>query len=278
MIRTLITLFRLKLSLLNGIAAVAGCLLFPAASRALPAFTAITAFTGVFLLAAGSSAFNQVIERNLDSRMMRTRLRPLPTGAMSITAALFLAGSAVVSGLLVLVSAGDGKPGICGAIAVVWYLGVYTPLKRYSSLTLLIGGLCGAFPPLIGWSLAGGHPGDFRIVILAGLLFLWQVPHFWLFQRRHAEDYRRVGIPLFCVGGKLYGYNLFFWLWLGALSVGALLLPLFGLIGRPGAFWYMLFPVPLVFLSAFRSGRHLFSYINCFPLLVTLLLMIQKRC
>jgi protoheme IX farnesyltransferase len=274
MICSIAPLFRLKLSLLNGIAAVAGYLLFPARFEISPA---LSAFIGVFLLAAGSSAANQVMECDLDARMLRTRLRPLPRRKMSILAASASAGCAVAAGLLVLVTAGGWKAALFGGCAVAWYLGVYTPLKRLTSLSLLVGGLCGAFPPLIGWSLAGGNSGDFRIVMLTGLLFLWQVPHFWLFQRRHGEDYRRAGIPLFSTSGSLCGFNAFFWLWLGALSVAALLLPVFGIIERPGAFWYLLFPLPLLFLATFRSGQLLFPYINCFPLLVTMVLMLQKQ-
>lgn len=274
MIRAIAILFRLKLSLLNGIAAVAGYLLFPSPFEIIPAFST---FIGVFLLASGSSAANQVMEQDLDGLMLRTRLRPLPRREMSVAAAGGCAACAIAAGLLVLVTAGGWKTALFGGCAVAWYLGVYTPLKRHSSLALLVGGVCGAFPPLIGWSLAGGNPGDFRIVMLTGLLFLWQVPHFWLFQRRHGEDYRLAGIPLFSTSGTLCGFNAFFWLWLGALCVAALLLPVFGIIERPGAFWYLLFPLPLLFLATFRSGQLLFPYINCFPLLVTIVLMLQKQ-
>lgn len=267
------TLFRLKLSILNGIAAIAGYLLFPSTFEVLPA---LAAGIGVFLLAASGSAANQVMERDLDARMIRTCRRPLPRGDMQPFAALAIAASALCGGLLLLVQGGNWVPPVLGGIALAWYLGVYTPLKRISSLALLAGGLCGAFPPLIGWTLAGGNPADFRVVTLAGLLFLWQVPHFWLFQRRHAEDYRRAGIPIFSTTGKIAGYSAFFWLWLGALCVGALLLPIFGIIERPGAVWYLLFPLPIFFFSTFRSGNLLFPYINSFPLLVTLLLIFQK--
>ena len=275
MIRAIASLFRLKLSLLNGVSALAGYLLFPASIETFPAWAA---FAGVSLLAAGGSAVNQVMERDLDSRMLRTRVRPLPQGDLTPAQALGLAAAAVAAGLLVLMSVGGREAALYGAVALVWYLGLYTPLKRITSLSLLVGAFCGAFPPLIGWSLAGGYPGDYRAVTLAGLLFLWQVPHFWLFQRRHAEEYRCAGIPLFDTQGTIAGNSGFFWLWMVALSAGCMLLPAFGIIERPGALWYALFPLPLVFLSIFRSGGLLFPYINCLPLLVALLLVIQKCC
>ncbi len=272
MTRALFTLFRLKLSLLNGVSAVAGYLLFPAPFEMFPA---VAAFAGVSLLAAGGSALNQVIERDLDTRMTRTRMRPVPQGLLTPAGASATGGAAILAGLLLLAVAGSAVTALLGGAALIWYLAVYTPLKPKTSLALPIGALCGAFPPLIGWCMAGGHPGDYRVITLAGLLFLWQVPHFWLFQRRHAAEYRRAGIPLLETRGS-GGFSYFFWIWVAAFSAGSMLLPAFGIITRPGALWYALFPLPIFFLSLFRSGNLFFPYINCFPLLVTLLLVIQK--
>ncbi len=274
MIRACATLFRLKLSLLNGVSALAGYLLFPSSGEIL---TALTAFAGVSLLAAGGSALNQALERDLDIRMLRTRMRPVPQQVMTPTGASAAGAIAIMIGFMLLGTVGSPVTALLGAAALAWYLAIYTPLKTRTMLALPIGAICGAFPPLIGWSLAGGHPGDYRIITLAGLLFLWQVPHFWLFQRRHAEDYRQAGIPLFSTQGTIAGSSPFFWLWIVALSAAAMLLPAFGLIVRPGALWYALFPLPIIFFSLFRSGQLLFPYINCFPLLVTLLLVIQKQ-
>jgi protoheme IX farnesyltransferase len=180
-------------------------------------------------------------------------------------------------GCMLLGAVGSVVAPLLGAAALIWYLAVYTPLKTKTTLAVPIGAFCGAFPPLIGWSLAGGHLGDYRIITLAGLLFLWQVPHFLLFQRRHADDYRRAGIPLLPTEGVIAGSGPFFWLWMIALCAAAMLLPAFGLIVRPGALWYALFPLPIIFFSLFRSGQLLFPCINCFPLLVTLLLAIQRQ-
>lgn len=272
MIRALASLFRVKLSLLNGISALAGFFLSPSSGGYIPA---LSAFAGVCLLAAGGSALNQVLERDLDTLMNRTRLRPLPLGTMTPGEASVAAAVVIPAALLLLTAAGGVLPALFGAAALFWYLAVYTPLKPKTSLALPLGALCGAFPPLVGWTLAGGHPGDYRIITLAGLLFLWQVPHFWLFQRRHADDYRRAGMPLF--GSRpVSGFSPFFWLWISAFCAGAMLLPAFGLIVRPGALWYVLFPLPLIFLALYRSGNLLFPYINCFPLLVTLLLLMQR--
>jgi protoheme IX farnesyltransferase len=274
MIHAITTLFRLKLSLLNGVAALAGYLLFPSPVDVLSALVVVAS---VSLLAAGGSALNQVLERDLDALMLRTRMRPVVQLVLTPRCAAALGTGAILSGLLLLFATGGALPPQMGVAALLWYLAVYTPLKRRTSLALPIGALCGAFPPLIGWTLAGGQPEDFRIITLAGLLFLWQVPHFWLFQRRHEADYRQAGIPLFTLPGSGRVPGAFLWLWIVALCAAALLLPAFGMVPRPLAVWYLLFPLPFVFLAHFRSGNLLFSYINCFPLLVTLLLLLQKQ-
>jgi protoheme IX farnesyltransferase len=267
-------LFRLKLSLLNGVAAVSGYLLFPSAIQT-PHIFAL--FAGVALLAAGGSAINQVLEADLDNKMTRTRGRPLPMQALTPASAAVAGSGVILAGTLLLISFGGVLPALLGVTALLWYLAAYTPLKRLTSLALPVGALCGAFPPLIGWSLAGGSISDYRVIILAGLMFLWQVPHFWLFQRRHEADYRLAGLPIFNSQEKKFGRTPFLLLWIVALTAAAMLLPAFGILKQPASFWYALFPVTLVFITLIRSEYQLFPYINCFPLLVTLLLLIQRR-
>lgn len=269
MIRSLTRLFRLRLALLNGVAAAGGFCLFPSAEARGAIWPAVA---GVTLLAAGGSALNQLLERDMDRLMARTSRRPLPNGDLTPATATAIGFTAVLAGLLVLTAGGEPLPPLLGGAAVAWYLGIYTPLKRRTSLALVIGAICGAVPPVIGWCSAGGGPADYRIMLLAGLLYLWQVPHFWLLQRRHADDYRRAGIPLFeprQSGGGLCR------LWLMALAAAALLLPVFGIISGEVARWYLAVPVGLGILACSRSERLVGSCINLFPLLVTVILVIQ---
>jgi protoheme IX farnesyltransferase len=267
-------LFRLKLSFLNGVAAVSGYLLFPSAIQ-IP--HVLVLFAGVVLLAAGGSAINQLLEIDLDSRMARTRLRPLPMKEMTPAGAAAVGSGVILAGILLLIAFGGLLPALLGAAALLWYLAVYTPLKRRTSLALPVGALCGAFPPLIGWSLAGGSISDYRIIILAGLLFLWQVPHFWLLQQRHQNDYLQAGIPLFCSRVGRERQDPFFWIWIAAFGAGAMLLPAFGIIERPLAQWHAVFPLSLVPIAMFCTDRLFFRYLNLFPLLVSILLFIQKQ-
>ena len=101
------------------------------------------------------------------------------------------------------------------------------------------------------------------------MLYLWQVPHFWLLQARHADDYRRAGIPLFAVRPGQFG------LWLVALTATALMLPAFGIIGHQAAYWYGFFPVFLLIMVLCRFERPLISYLNLFPVLITVTLLVQ---
>jgi protoheme IX farnesyltransferase len=148
----------------------------------------------VFLLAAGGSALNQVQERATDALMARTRHRPLPAGLLSPRAGLAVVLALFASALALLLAAGPLPAGL-GVFAIVWYNGVYTPLKKITPWALLPGALCGALPPVLGWTAAGGAVADYRIILLAGIFFLWQVPHFWLLARRCRRDYRRAGLP-----------------------------------------------------------------------------------
>jgi len=263
---SLLRLFRPRLALLNGITALGGYFLYPAPVHAV---FPVALVCGVMLLAAGGSAVNQVLERDLDRLMARTSLRPLPRGDLTPLAGTIIGLSAMMGGLLLLAAFGGWLPPLLGAGALGWYLAVYTPLKRRTFFAPALGAVCGAVSPLIGWSLAGGSPADYRAMLPAGLLYLWQIPHFWLFQRRHAADYRSAGIPLLRLPARETAP---FWLWMAALFAGAMLLPAFGIVGQHAAVWYVLFPLPLAVISLACSERLLFSYLNLFPLLVTVTL------
>lgn len=274
MIRAMGRLFRLRLSILNGVAATGGAVLFP-----IPAGIGklLTVFAGVALLAAGGSALNQVLEHDRDSLMSRTRSRPVPQGSMTSASATTIGLIAALAGIVVLGASGGALPALLGGTALVWYLSVYTPLKRRTPCALAAGAVCGALPPVIGWCAAGGSISDHRIMLLAGLLYLWQIPHFWLFQRRHAADYRAAGFPLLASATRDSSFPGIFGLWIGALVTASMLLPAFGLISHGTALWYALFPLPLIALTLLRFEKVLFSYLNLFPLLVTLMIFAQRQ-
>jgi protoheme IX farnesyltransferase len=148
---------------------------------------------GVGLAAAGTLALNQFLERDLDARMQRTRLRPLPDGRLQPGEAAVFGGLLAGGGVVYLaLSVGPGAAAVVLLIAVL-YLGLYTPLKRVSPLATVLGAIPGALPPVAGWVAARGELGIGAAVLFA-ILFLWQLPHTLAIARLYREDYARAGI------------------------------------------------------------------------------------
>lgn len=267
MIASLFRLLRIRLALVNGAAAVGGYLLYSGAQEL---SASIAAFIGVALLAGGGSVFNQIMEADLDRLMTRTSLRPVACGRMTVATAAGIGGMAIVSGVLMLVISGGFKPALLGLLALAWYLGVYTPLKRRTSLALPVGALCGAMPPLVGWSLAGGSLTDHRIWLLTGLLYLWQIPHFWMLQNKYRRDYQDAGIPLFSPSAAFSKFQSPFAVWIIALAAASLLLPTLGLIPHSAAPWYTFLSLLIPLCALLRFERALFICLNLFPVMVSL--------
>ncbi len=161
-------------------------------------FTFLLLVLGGFLVVASSNGFNQVYEKDTDRLMKRTAERPLPTGVLSPTEGMIFSTIAGVIGLLIL-SYINMKSAIFGAIALVLYAAVYTPLKRVSPVAVLVGAFPGAIPAMLGWVAAtdqfGMEPG-----ILFGIQFLWQFPHFWAIAWLQDDEYKKAGIRLLPTG------------------------------------------------------------------------------
>lgn len=148
---------------------------------------------GVTLAAGGTLALNQVLERDVDARMNRTRQRPLPDGRLQPGESLAFAATATALGLLLLaLMVGLAAAGVTLATTLL-YLGVYTPLKRVTPLATVVGAVPGALPPVAGWVAARGELGSGAAVLFA-ILFLWQLPHTLAIARLYREDYARGGI------------------------------------------------------------------------------------
>jgi protoheme IX farnesyltransferase len=150
---------------------------------------------GTTLTAFGANALNQYRERDVDALMERTRLRPLPAGRMSADVALVYGVAVSLLGTFVLLAWSGVLPALLAAITILLYVLVYTPLKRTSTLNTLVGAVCGALPPLIGWSAATGglQTGGW---LLFALLFVWQMPHFLALAWMYREDYARGGMRM----------------------------------------------------------------------------------
>lgn len=155
---------------------------------------------GGYGMVGASNAFNQVIEKDLDSLMDRTKNRPVPAGRMKPNTALVIAGLLTLMGIAILYSI-NPKTAMFGAISIFLYTSVYTPLKTMTPLSVFVGAFPGAIPFMLGWVAATGNFG-----IEAGTLFLiqffWQFPHFWAIGWFLYEDYEKAGFFMLPSGKK----------------------------------------------------------------------------
>jgi protoheme IX farnesyltransferase len=148
---------------------------------------------GTALAAAGTLALNQLLERDTDAMMERTRHRPLPDGRVVPREALWFGLFLIVAGLASLTLAVNFISAWVTALITLSYLLLYTPMKRRSSLCMLVGAVPGALPPVIGWVAARGSL-EVDAWVLFAIMFLWQVPHTLAIARLYRDDYAKAGI------------------------------------------------------------------------------------
>ncbi len=222
-------LCRLNISLFAACSAATGFFLAPYHR----AFDVLVPSVAVFFLASGASALNQYQERDIDAKMERTRRRPIPTGLIPPGRALALSVMLIISGLLALVLSKGVKVPALGVLALFWYNGVYTWLKKRTAFAAVPGAAVGMVPPAIGWVSAGGDLFDPRIAAVCFIFFMWQIPHFWLLLLNHGEEYEQAGLPsLTRVMSKPQIGRVTF-VWIVAAAIGGLSLPLYGSMGSP---------------------------------------------
>jgi protoheme IX farnesyltransferase len=196
-----------KVRLTSLVVATAGVGFVMAGRSPLDASTLAWTVLGTALAAAGSMALNQVIEADRDARMERTKSRPLPGGAIGRRHALLVGLITASVGLILLAVRVRPLTAVLGLAVVLIYTLVYTPLKPRTPLCTLVGGICGAIPPMMGWT-ATGAGLSFGAWVLAGVLFLWQIPHFLALAWMYRDDYRRGGfrmLPVVDPSGRATG-------------------------------------------------------------------------
>jgi protoheme IX farnesyltransferase len=240
---------------------------------------------GGYCMVGASNAFNQVIERDLDARMYRTRNRPIPAGRMTVNNAMFLAVFMTLLGVTTLYVL-NPKTAMFGAISIFLYTSVYTPLKTITPLSVFVGAIPGAIPFMLGWVAAtddfGIEPGTLFMI-----QFFWQFPHFWALGWMLDEDYGRAGFKMLPTGKKDRGTALqiiMYTIWMMVIS----LVPVLGITGSlhlsvPAAVIVFLLGAGMLFF-AFRlyekrdnsTARRLMLASVCYITLMQLVYVVDK--
>lgn len=240
---------------------------------------------GILLLACGSAALNHYQERNSDAMMDRTKNRPIPSGKTAASSVLKISLALVVTGSILLFI-GSGILALSfGLLNLIWYNGVYTPLKRISPLAIIPGSLVGAIPPIVGWLAAGGYLFDPQIILISFFFFIWQIPHFWLLLLVLDKDYQKAGFPTLTQIFNRQQLGRITFVWIMAAGVTGLLLPLFHISQNLfvnyslllAAIWLTFKSINLLRQTqAVSDFRFAFRSINYFALFVVLVVSIDK--
>ncbi|WP_394344974.1 heme o synthase [Changchengzhania lutea] len=191
--------------------------------------TLILLALGGYFMVGASNAFNQIIEKDLDALMNRTKNRPIPAGRMSVQTAFIVASVFTLLGVIILYTI-NKQTAMFGAISIFLYTCVYTPLKTKTPLSVFVGAIPGAIPFMLGWVAAtddfGIEPGT-----LFALQFFWQFPHFWAIGWFLFEDYKRGGFFMLPTGKQDKGtavQTIMYTIWTLLVSI----IPVFGFTGK----------------------------------------------
>ena len=184
---------------------------------------------GGILIVSSSNIFNQIIEKDLDKLMKRTKNRPLPKNEISQSLAMTIAIIFTIIGLYFMYSI-NLKVAILSAVSVFLYVALYTPLKLITPLSVFVGAIPGAFPIMIGWVAATNNLGVEAITLFL-MQFFWQFPHFWSIGWSQSMDYEKAGFKMLPTGKKdksTAAQILFYSIW----SVLITVIPFFGITGN----------------------------------------------
>jgi protoheme IX farnesyltransferase len=197
-LRDLVTLAKPRITLMVVITAAGGLFLsrrIAEPGQSLTAATWLCALLGTALIVSGANALNMYIERDVDRHMDRTKDRPLPTGRVSPRVALWFGMALSGIAIPILAIGTNALTALLAIVANLLYVLAYTPLKQHSPYALHVGAIPGAIPPLLGWT-AGTGRIDTAGLVLFGVLFFWQIPHFVAISLFRKADYARAGIQV----------------------------------------------------------------------------------
>lgn len=222
-----IDLLKYRISIAVAISAAVGWFVYDTTfSMHLPAM-----LFGVFFLASAASALNMIQERHLDARMKRTENRPLPLHLIQVKSAGMFVILLIIIGTLFLLYSGT-IPALLGLLTIVIYNFIYTPLKTVTSYSVLPGSLVGAIPPMIGWAANGGEIFSVKIALLSMLMFIWQVPHFWLLAIKYKDQYEKAGFATITKILNTDQIKRLIFIWTTLTSAIVCMFPVFGVINH----------------------------------------------
>lgn len=238
---------------------------------------------GLFSIAAGALAFNQVQEHQLDAKMKRTQHRPIPTQKMTPAKATWIASVFSLLGFVLLLHNGL-TVALLGLLNMGLYNLMYTKLKPVTVFAVIPGSVVGATPIYMGWLAAGGTPADMRVFFLAVFIVFWQIPHFFLILSNFDSQLKKAQAPnIFAVISEdLMKYVIL--AWFGALCTLSMLMPMFGLLSVGSLFYVLVAYNALGFgflaYRCFKPGASIayklnFAIINSQMMLVFILLIIN---
>lgn len=198
-LKACIELMKLRLSFLVAFSSGFGYIL--ASTHGVDMLILFMLSLGGILVSGASIAINQVIEVEYDAVMTRTKSRPLPTGRLSANEAITFASLCFLTGITLLYLTTNIQTVALSFVSMILYSFVYTPLKRVGPIAVFVGAIPGALPPLLGWVAATGSI-SYEALIIFGIQFIWQFPHFWAIAWVADEDYKKAGFKLLPGGGK----------------------------------------------------------------------------
>lgn len=250
-LRDLSLLFKVRLTLLVVLSSVLGALIPMAGFE----WGTLSVLIGAGILVTGASnTFNQVLEREHDAKMSRTCDRPVATGRVHPSLAVLIGTVSGAAGILLLTLFMNVFAGILGAMALLSYAFVYTPLKRVTSWAVFVGAFPGAIPPMLGWVAVTGDFGPGPGALFA-VQFMWQFPHFWAIAWVANEDYQKAGFRLLPSSGAPGKRDAFLILLYSLFMIPAGLLPwTFGITGSASAI-FAAFLGALCCIPAFQLYR-----------------------
>ena len=200
-------LMKLNLSMLVVFSSIVGYLMVPEIKVEISKLLLL--FLGGMLVTAAANATNELLEKETDVLMKRTMKRPLPDKRMSNLEAIIFTGIVLFAGLFILYYVFNPLSALIALISYLLYSFLYTPLKKITAVSVLVGAIPGSLPCLIGWVAATNHMGSLAAWTLFILQFFWQFPHFWSIAWLGHEDYEKAGMKMLPREGKVGQYTAF---------------------------------------------------------------------